>query len=135
MSLHQHTKKKEPEKNLRVDLPLFIFQPGTPRAVQRLLWLVALFLCLGCLSGCTGKFEEYNTNQVGFTEEQKAYDYNTFGIWMKVIQAGIYFNYDWGGGKNWNFQTMQNLSADMFAGYMHDYKPFNAGLGKPSSRL
>ena len=42
---------------------------------------------------------------------------------------GIYFNYDWGSGKNWHFQTMQNLNADMFSGYMHDFKPFNAGLG------
>lgn len=24
---------------------------------------------------------------------------------------------------------MQNLNADMFSGYMHDFKPFNAGLG------
>lgn len=85
-------------------------------------------LCLLLLSACTGSFEKYNTDQTGFTEEQKAYDYNTYGIWMKVIQTGIYFNYDWGGGKNWNFQTMQNLSADMFSGYMHDFKPFNAGL-------
>lgn len=85
-------------------------------------------LWISCFLSCTGKFEEYNVNQVGFTEEQKAYDYNTFGIWMKVIQSGIYFNYDWGAGKNWNFQTMQNLSADMFSGYLHDYKPFNAGL-------
>jgi len=43
---------------------------------------------------------------------------------------GIYFNYDWGSGKNWHFQTMQNLNADMFSGYMHDFKPFNAGLGE-----
>lgn len=91
-------------------------------------FLGIVFFCLGAFPSCTGKFETYNTDQVGFTEEQKAYDYNTFGIWMKVIQAGIYFNYDWGAGKNWHFQTMQNLSADMFAGYMHDYKPFNAGL-------
>ena len=55
---------------------------------------------------------------------QKTYDYNTFGVWLKVVQMGIYFNYDWGSGKNWHFQTMQNLNADMFSGYMHDFKPF-----------
>lgn len=85
--------------------------------------------CFLLLSGaCTGQFEAYNTDKTGFTEEQKEYDYNKYGIWMSVIQTGIYFNYDWGGGKNWIFQTMQNLSADMFSGYMHDFKPFNAGL-------
>lgn len=89
---------------------------------------VCFSLALLLWSACTGRFEEYNTDKTGFTEEQKAYDYNTYGIWMNVIQTGIYFNYDWGGGKNWIFQTMQNLSADMFCGYMHDFKPFNAGL-------
>lgn len=85
-------------------------------------WFLLFFVA------CTGHFEEYNTDKTGFTEKQKEYDYNKYGIWMSVIQTGIYFNYDWGGGKNWIFQTMQNLSADMFAGYMHDFKPFNAGL-------
>lgn len=81
------------------------------------------------LFSCTGSFEKYNTDNTGFTDEQKAYDYNTFGVWLKVVQMGIYFNYDWGGGKNWPFQTMQNLSADMFCGYLHDFSPFNAGQG------
>lgn len=80
------------------------------------------------LYGCTDSFREYNTDKTGFTDEAQAYDYNAYGISLKVIQEGIYFNYDWGGGKNWPFQVMQNLSADMFCGYMHSYNPFNAGL-------
>lgn len=91
-----------------------------------ILYITILFLVF---SGCTGQFEKYNNDNTGFTDEQKEYDYNTFGILFKVIQMGIYFNYDWGSGKNWHFQTMQNLSADMFSGYMHDFMPFNAGLG------
>ena len=90
---------------------------------------MASLLVVLLLFSCTGKFEEYNTDSTGFTDEQKTYDYNTFGVWLKVVQMGIYFNYDWGNGKNWHFQTMQNLNADMFSGYMHDFKPFNAGLG------
>ena len=35
-------------------------------------------------------------DEMGFTDEQKTYDYNTFGVWLKVVQMGIYFNYDWG---------------------------------------
>lgn len=89
------------------------------------LWI---WIVWGMLSSCVGQFDKYNTDNTGFTDEQKKYDYNTFGISLKVIQSGIYFNYDWGGGKNWTFQAMQNLSADMFCGYMHDFVPFNAGL-------
>lgn len=95
----------------------------------RLIQIMACLLSAISLIACTGKFEEYNTDNTGFTDEQKTYDYNTFGVWLKVVQMGIYFNYDWGSGKNWHFQTMQNLSADMFCGYMHDFKPFNAGQG------
>lgn len=74
------------------------------RFLNKMAGLLAVLL----LFSCTGKFEEYNTDNTGFTDEQKTYDYNTFGVWLKVVQMGIYFNYDWGSGKNWHFQTMQN---------------------------
>lgn len=77
---------------------------------------------------CTGKFEEYNSDKTGFTDEQQEYDFNKYGIPLQVVQQGIYFNHDWGGGKNWPFQVIQNLNADMFSGYMHSYNPFVAGL-------
>ena len=54
-------------------------------------------------------------------------DYNEHGIRLGIIQQGIYFNYDYGKGKNWPFQLTQNLNADMFSGYMHDAKPLNGG--------
>lgn len=76
---------------------------------------------------CIGDFERYNTNGAGFDDETKKQDYNFYGIPLGVVQQGIYFNYDWGGGKNWPFQIMQNLSADMFCGYMHNYKAHNGG--------
>ncbi len=78
-------------------------------------------------TACTDAFEGYNTNKAGFDDEKKKQDYNYFGIPLGIIQQGIYFNYDWGGGKNWPFQIMQNLGADMFSGYMHDFNPFNEG--------
>lgn len=58
--------------------------------------MAALLAVLLLFFSCTGKFEEYNTDNTGFTDEQKTYDYNTFGVWLKVVQMGIYFNYDWG---------------------------------------
>ncbi|MCD8194647.1 MAG: SusD/RagB family nutrient-binding outer membrane lipoprotein, partial [Tannerellaceae bacterium] len=79
-------------------------------------------LLLFTLAACTGNFEEYNTDNNGFTDEQKNYDYNQYGILLEVVQQGIYFNYDWGGGKNWPFQVMQNLNIDMFCGYFHIHK-------------
>ena len=40
---------------------------------------------------------------------------------MLTIQKGIYFNYDWGEGTTWPWQTFQNLNHDMFSGYFHDF--------------
>lgn len=88
---------------------------------------ICITLLLAALAACTGKFEDYNTDKTGFTDEKQQYDFNNFGIPLQVAQQGVYFNYDWGGGKNWTFQVMQNLSADMFCGYMHSYNPYAAG--------
>lgn len=56
------------------------------RFLNKMAGLLAVLL----LFSCTGKFEEYNTDNTGFTDEQKTYDYNTFGVWLKVVQMGIY---------------------------------------------
>lgn len=88
-------------------------------------------MCLGWLvwiwTACTGNFRDINTDLSGITDEEMQIDFNHLGIPLKIIQQGIYFNYDFGKGKNWPYQLMQNLSADMFSGYMHDYKPLNGG--------
>lgn len=89
--------------------------------------LLFIPLALLILSSCTRNFKEMNTDQTGITEEDMRIDYNHIGIPLSVIQQGIYFNYDFGKGKNWPYQLMQNLSADLFCGYMHDPKPLNGG--------
>lgn len=89
----------------------------------------ALLPCLLGLVSCTGGFESYNTDGAGFPDDLKEQEFNKYGLPLKVVQQGIYFNYDWGGGKNWTFQVMQNLGADMFAGYFHDFNPFIEGRG------
>lgn len=88
--------------------------------------LIIIFLPLLMLA-CTGGFREMNTDKTGITEDEMKIDFNNIGIPLNVVQQGIYFNYDYGKGKNWPYQIMQNLSADMFSGYMHDYKPLNGG--------
>lgn len=87
---------------------------------------IVLFTLLLSVS-CTRGFKGMNTDKTGITEEDMRIDYNNLGIPLQIIQEGIYFNYDFGKGKNWPYQIMQNLSADMFCGYMHDYKPLNGG--------
>ena len=59
------------------------------RFLNKMAGLLAVLL----LFSCTGKFEEYNTDNTGFTDEQKTYDYNTFGVWLKVgsINSIFYF--------------------------------------------
>lgn len=76
---------------------------------------------------CTDGFKDINTDSSGITEEQMQIDFNHLRIPLDVAQQAIYFNYDFGKGKNWPYQIMQNLNADMFSGYMHDYKPHNGG--------
>jgi len=78
-------------------------------------------------ASCTGNFKDINTDLSGITDDDLQIDYNEHGIRLGIIQQGIYFNYDYGKGKNWPFQLIQNLNADMFSGYMHDGKPMNGG--------
>lgn len=85
-----------------------------------------IVLCM-LLTACTGNFREINTDWSGITDDDLEADYNKYGIPLHIIQQGIYFNYDYGKGTDWPFQLIQNLSADMFCGYMHDYKPHNGG--------
>lgn len=97
------------------------------------LLLFVSFLLLS--AACTKDFREINTDKSGITDEEMKMDYNHLGIPLNIIQQAIYFNYDFGKGKNWAYQIMQNLSADMFCGYMHDYKPFNGGSSNSDYNL
>lgn len=68
-----------------------------------------------------------NDDLTGISDEDLEADDNGFGYRLQIVQQGIYFNYDFGKGKNWPFQMTQNLNADMFSGYMHDPKPLQGG--------
>ena len=87
------------------------------------------------LLSCTGGFRDINTDQSGVTDKDLQADYNEHGIRIGIIQQGIYFNYDYGKGKNWPFQMTQNLNADMFSGYMHDAKPLNGSSNNSDYNL
>lgn len=76
---------------------------------------------------CTGSFDKFNTDETGFTDDMQAMDYNTMGIALKIVQQGIYLNYNWGEGQDWTWQIVQNLNADMFAGYFAPGGDFSQG--------
>jgi len=85
---------------------------------------LTILLAVGLLSAataCTDNFESDNRNKTGFDSELQEYDFQKYLLKFEIIQSGIYFNYDWGKGKNWTFQTSQNLGQDMFSGYFHDF--------------
>ncbi|MCD8269685.1 MAG: SusD/RagB family nutrient-binding outer membrane lipoprotein [Parabacteroides sp.] len=84
-------------------------------------YIAAFFIAgMAGLVACTDDFESQNSKENGFTEELQSYDYMYYTLPITIVEQGIYFNYDWGGGKNWPFQIIQNLEADMFSGYFHD---------------
>lgn len=105
---------------------------ATNKGKIQLLFILVLVLVF---SSCTKHFQDMNTDQSGITDEDMTIDFNNLGIPLGVIQQGIYFNYDFGKGKNWPYQLMQNLNADMFSGYMHDYKPHNGGSSNSDYNL
>lgn len=76
---------------------------------------------LGISTACTDGFESDNRNNAGFDSNLQEYDFQKYLLKFEIIQSGIYFNYNWGSGKNWPFQIAQNLGQDMFSGYFHDF--------------
>ena len=92
-------------------------------------WRTYLFAgcCAVVLGACTGNFRELNDDKSGITDKELEADDNGLGYRLGIVQQGVYFNYDYGKGKNWPFQMIQNLNADMFSGYMHDPKPLQGG--------
>lgn len=100
---------------------------GVLRIMKRFyIYLFAAF-CTVFLGACTGNFRDMNDDLSGISDGDLEADDNGFGYRLQIVQQGIYFNYDFGKGKNWPFQMTQNLNADMFSGYMHDPKPLQGG--------
>ncbi|NDV46977.1 SusD/RagB family nutrient-binding outer membrane lipoprotein [Paludibacter sp. 221] len=91
--------------------------------MRNYIFKILLFVVLAvAVTACTGMFEKYNSDETSYTEEQQKIDNYWYGMPLVNVQHGIYFNYDWGEGKNWTFQIMQNLNIDLFAGYFHNNK-------------
>ena len=76
------------------------------------------------LSGCTGAFEDMDTDPYGVTDEELLQDNNYIGAHFSSMQKSIYYNKD---GWGWDFQTIQNLTSDIWSGYMATPSTFNMG--------
>lgn len=89
------------------------------------LYSILFFVGLAAvLTGCN-KWEDFNTNPYGVTNEMLAADFNDVGAYFPTIQQGIYNNTClWA----WEMQTAQNLTADTWCGYMQAPTPFQNNI-------
>lgn len=77
--------------------------------------VITLLCTLGLLTGCTKKFEDFNTNPAALTDEQSLKLVSTA---IGPIETGILSS----------FQVTQNLSGDAYAGYIMSPTNFAGGL-------
>ncbi|WP_366515801.1 SusD/RagB family nutrient-binding outer membrane lipoprotein [uncultured Bacteroides sp.] len=77
------------------------------------------------LASCTGAFEDMNTDPNGVTDEELLQDNNYIGAHFPSMEKSIYYNKD---GWGWDFQTIQNLTSDIWSGYMATPSLFLGGM-------
>ena len=73
------------------------------------------------LGSCTDNFEDVNTNETGFSNEQLEQDFNMVKAPIKTMQRGMYILV----ADDWQGDIQFNLNADIFSGYMgtpHDFE-------------
>lgn len=85
--------------------------------------LKATLLTLACgavLTACD-KWEDYNTNSFGVTDQMLEADYNNIGAYYPQILQSVYFNFS---DYAWEFQLLENLTADAWCGYLETASAF-----------
>jgi hypothetical protein len=80
--------------------------------------IIALLLIFA-LSSCTKKFEEFNTNPYGVSDEDLNPDGALIVASLQNAQRNIYVN-----SPAWITQLQQNLMGDVYSGYMMPPTPF-----------
>lgn len=69
------------------------------------------------LTACTGKFEDFNTNQHEASQEQQEMDNLLTGALFRQLQRSVFIFAD-GTYLDSDYQVMYNLLADSYAGYL-----------------
>lgn len=85
-------------------------------------------MCLIALGGCTKNFENMNTDNSGITDKQLLPDFNSIGLYYPGIQQTIF-------GEEGDYQLMQNLNSDCYAGYYMSPNPFRGNINNESYSL
>ncbi|NDV70169.1 RagB/SusD family nutrient uptake outer membrane protein [Dysgonomonas sp. 25] len=90
-------------------------------------------LCLGlCVTSCTDKFEEYNTNPDEVTEEMLAWDMLGLGGFFPTMQIDVVPTSDVDANE---YQRAQNLAGDIFSGYMAAIGQWNGSVNNSTYNL
>ncbi|KAF2328565.1 RagB/SusD family nutrient uptake outer membrane protein [Flavobacterium daemonense] len=76
---------------------------------------------------CTSDFNDINTNPTGFTNQQLTQDFNDIRSPFTSMFTGIFNTL------HWKYQLQQNLSADIWSGYMATPTPFKGLSGDNSN--
>ena len=74
---------------------------------------------------CTANFEKMNTDPNGVTDEELMQDNNYIGMHFPLIEKSIYWNKS---GNGWEFQLIQNLTSDVWSGYIASPTNFKGGI-------
>lgn len=86
--------------------------------------IISTAFAVSLLSSCTDAFEGMNTDPYGVSDEELLQDNNYIGQHFPTLQKAIYYNV---GGFGWDFQTIQNLTSDIWSGYMATPSVFLGG--------
>ena len=87
--------------------------------------IVSAFVLALLIFSCTSNFEKMNMDPNGVTDEELMQDNNYIGMHFPLIQKSIYWN---NSGNGWEFQLIQNLTSDVWGGYMAFPTPFKGGV-------
>lgn len=92
------------------------------RTIKYILYLVMCSSLLSLYSCNKDKFAEFNTNPYAVKPEYQQGDWLYLGGYITQMEKSIYSNANnW----DWDFQIAQNLSSDIFSGYLAPPTAFN----------
>lgn len=96
-------------------------------------------LCVSALllvsSGCTKKFEEYNTNTNQATSQMLSYDNLSTGTYFVQMEKNVFPIAQPPDFGDEVYQTMQNLAGDVFSGYMGASNNWYSGVNNTTYGL
>lgn len=93
----------------------------------KLKYLPLIAALTGILYGCMGKFEDFNSNPFGYTDDMMEWDGMKFGARLAQMQINVFPISQQPNFGDERYQITQNLSADIFSGFMAAPRYWYAG--------